>query len=336
MPAGFLLRRSSPRYHSKVSGSRRILAIADDLTGALEAGAKLDVPVTTSLVFDAPALVIDTETRHVSAAEAAVAVSQALRDRVNPGDLIYKKTDSTLRGNIAAELRALSQYCGGRTIGYVGAYPMYGRTVRDGRLFVHGVPVEMTSFACDALNPVGNGDLRSLLQGFDCVVYDGETDADVARAVSDIEARGYIPAGTAAVASYLAPAPSPLRLPPVRTCCIVNGSRHPASQRQIGHMKSCALPELWQIIEESRTPAPHVCRLLATTAIDCVIVFGGDTAYAITLALGVELFEPIGELAPGIPISRMAGRSELLVTKAGGFGDDNLLASLAAKLSAQQ
>jgi Sugar-binding N-terminal domain len=63
-----------------------ILSIADDLTGALEAGAKfagrgLGACVTTKIAVsgppDVPVLVIDTETRHLAAEKARAVVRDA-------------------------------------------------------------------------------------------------------------------------------------------------------------------------------------------------------------------------------------------------------------------
>ena len=63
--------------------------------------------------------------------------------------------------------------------------------------------------------------------------------------------------------------------------------------------------------------------ILGRTQVDCLVVFGGDTAYEILRALGVSTIIPVGELFPGIPLSR-AGELQL-VTKAGGFGPVDLL-----------
>ena len=60
-------------------------------------------------------------------------------------ELIYKKTDSTLRGNIAAELRALADLFPTWRIGYAPAYPALGRTVKNGVLYVDDVPVSETA-----------------------------------------------------------------------------------------------------------------------------------------------------------------------------------------------
>jgi uncharacterized protein YgbK (DUF1537 family) len=46
----------------------------------------------------------------------------------------------------------------------------------------------------------------------------------------------------------------------------------------------------------------------------------------------VEEVFPLGELAPGVPVSRI-GASRLLVTKAGGFGGPDLLLEVRDKLN---
>src|SRR5215831_9753843 len=87
-----------------------ILALADDMTGALEVGAKFSAAGIRTLVSAKPvepesaaALVYDTETRHRSPTAASREVRRfVLHTRLACPRLVYKKTDSTLRGNIAA------------------------------------------------------------------------------------------------------------------------------------------------------------------------------------------------------------------------------------------
>jgi len=56
-------------------------------------------------------------------------------------------------------------------------------------------------------------------------------------------------------------------------------------------------------------------------------VFGGDTAVAIMQELGIRSFEPVCELQPGIPYCELGynGKTIGLVTKAGGFGEPDVL-----------
>src|SRR5215510_1963419 len=103
-----------------------ILALADDMTGALETGAKfraagIDAVVSAKPVAaaGAQALVLDTETRHLNGAEARRVVREFVtRSGIDSPRLVYKKTDSTLRGNISAELEALTELYPDWRIGY--------------------------------------------------------------------------------------------------------------------------------------------------------------------------------------------------------------------------
>jgi uncharacterized protein YgbK (DUF1537 family) len=92
--------------------------------------------------MQADVLAIDTDTRRLAPAEAArrsAAAWQALRA---PGRRLYKKIDSTLRGNWAAEVAALQPLAGLAIV--APAFPATGRTLRGGRVFVHGTPLEST------------------------------------------------------------------------------------------------------------------------------------------------------------------------------------------------
>ena len=82
----------------------RLLMIADDFTGALDTGVQLAAHgIPTQVVVgqadlsacSSTVLVVDTETRHLSAAKAAEAVARLTRSAVENGvGCIYKKTDS--------------------------------------------------------------------------------------------------------------------------------------------------------------------------------------------------------------------------------------------------
>jgi uncharacterized protein YgbK (DUF1537 family) len=334
-----------------------ILALADDLTGALEAGAVfancgLRATVTTELtvggVPETPVHVIDSETRHLSAAQAreiheSVAAQAA---RYGPA-LIYKKTDSTLRGNIHAELEGIAAAFPGRRVAFVPAYPAMRRTVRGGRLLVEGRPVEDTEFAHDPLNPVRDGDTRKLLGNICGEVWDGETEEDVlaaARAVLSERAQR-IAAGPGALARALAAGcGTAARLPlrhSVRQCLIVNGSMHPASRAQIDHARAAGVfDEHWRLFEDfaagggterAKAAGSLVYDRWRSEGFDALIVFGGDTAYGIHRAFGAHPFQPVGELVPGVPLSVSGGVT--WVTKAGGFGTNDILSTMKRQLT---
>jgi uncharacterized protein YgbK (DUF1537 family) len=151
----------------------KLLVIADDLTGALDTGVQLAKKgIATEVRLqgeggggEAEVLVVDTESRHLEPDAAALRVREAaLRGREAGGCAFYKKTDSTLRGNLGAEfLGLLESSPGQRPLVFVPAFPTLKRTTRAGRQYVDGVSLEKTAFAQDRLNPVRSADIAEIL-----------------------------------------------------------------------------------------------------------------------------------------------------------------------------
>jgi uncharacterized protein YgbK (DUF1537 family) len=298
-----------------------VIALADDLTGAIETGAKFahcgfDAVVTlwprSTPSRPCDVLVIDAETRHLESDEARDRMRSLAESARGMGfELLYLKTDSTLRGNIAASIEALAETFPGRQIAYAPAYPALGRTVADGRLYVGGVPVQETAFARDPMNPVLGNDIRALVVQFPRVkVYDGQTEDDVAAAASEIlqAVPRPIACGPASLAGHLAHLlsrrkPHEPAWPRIKRAAVINGSAHPLSARQAAHA--------WANVQLEES--------------DALIVFGGDTAFAALQSLGCAEVYPIGEILPGVPVSRMAAPPYHLITKAGGFGPPDIL-----------
>ena len=118
----------------------QVLAIADDTTGALEVGAQFAADGVQSFVTARPrlaggstALVVDTQSRHIKPGRAADRVVRIATAAVSAGIRhVFKKTDSTLRGNISAEFQALLGVFPESVLVYVPAYPRMGRVVTGG------------------------------------------------------------------------------------------------------------------------------------------------------------------------------------------------------------
>lgn len=141
--------------------------IADDLTGALDAGlqayrAGLLVETVFDLRCAAPAasrlaagtgdalLCVDTETRNLQPSAAHDRVREILSLLLHLGvQPAYKKVDSTLRGPIAAELSAFLEQADIRVVLVAPALPALGRATRDGVHLVHGRMIEETEYAAD-------------------------------------------------------------------------------------------------------------------------------------------------------------------------------------------
>lgn len=145
---------------------RKIVIVADDLTGACDTGVQFSrAGLTVNVIIGqegfreeierCDVLVVDLESRLISADKAFINYFLLGRQLKQYGDiLIYKKLDSTLRGNVGAELDGLMDGLGIGTALLAPALPLSGRTVVGGTVFVHGVSLAETEFACDPRTPV--------------------------------------------------------------------------------------------------------------------------------------------------------------------------------------
>jgi uncharacterized protein YgbK (DUF1537 family) len=211
----------------------QLLILADDFTGAMDTGvqfAKLGIKTrvgTDGMALlassnEAEVLVVDTETRHMTPADAFQTVyRQALAGRKAGIPYLYKKTDSALRGNVGAELAAALQAWGGNSLPFVPAFPKMGRTTKNGVHYIDGVPVAQSAFSRDPFSKVTCSDVAQWLLGQSCVpvvragagdpkepfieVYDAQTDEDLQAIAESLRDAGRLPllAGCAGLASVL-------------------------------------------------------------------------------------------------------------------------------------
>jgi len=149
--------------------------VADDLTGANDTGVqfakvglrtlvvwKPDLPQEKLVDYDV--VVIDTETRGKTMEQAyEEAYTAAAAIKRSGAVYFYKKIDSTLRGNIGAELDGMLDALQVSLAIVCPAYPRNGRTVVDGHLLVGGVPVERTEAARDPIAPISNSQIQSVI-----------------------------------------------------------------------------------------------------------------------------------------------------------------------------
>lgn len=187
-----------------------LLCIADDLTGACDAGALLSsrgIPcvllcehagMMPNLENPVRAVVVNTDSRHVAPAEAARRVRAAIESTAPLAPRwVFKKTDSTLRGNPGCEIEAAALARGARNVWFVPAYPSAGRTVRDGVLCVDGVPVADSAFGSDPRSPVGQSRLaRALSAQSRLTVLDGARAYDPPECDAEAEAQIVAPDAT--------------------------------------------------------------------------------------------------------------------------------------------
>lgn len=148
-----------------------IVVIADDISGAAElAGAAFErgFSAEAQTRFDpgsgAEVIALDTHTRQLPPAEAARRVgSIAAEVAASTPALIYKKTDSVLRGSIVPEIDAILGATGRTRSLLIPANPSRGRIIQGGEYFVNRAPLTETEFANDPTHPAWTSNVLELL-----------------------------------------------------------------------------------------------------------------------------------------------------------------------------
>jgi uncharacterized protein YgbK (DUF1537 family) len=202
---------------------RPFIVLADDLTGAAELAGIAHQAGLRALVLTGPpprrvsadVIVCDTDTRLASptvAARRVGALARALSRRPHRG--FFKKTDSVLRGNVLAEIRACARALGLRRTLLLPCNPSLGRIIDNGTYSIGSVPLHRTAFARDPHHPRRTANVLALLGGTRApagaacchpaerppaagvVVGEARSPADVALWASQLDART-LPAGGA-------------------------------------------------------------------------------------------------------------------------------------------
>lgn len=391
-----------------MSTRTRLVVCADDLTGANDIGvqfAKRGIGSVVLIEGEGEALpegyqvvVVNTESRHLSPEAAAERVRRwVTRGRGSGAQYFYKKTDSTLRGNVGAELQALLEASGVKVLPFMPALPELGRTTRQGMHYVHGQPLHKTEFARDPRNPITASSVKEILRrqctvpvhsvwvpdlisgGHEgIVVIDATSVEQVERVASALAGRGMLGvcAGAAGFGKELAKLLEFDHGGPFVVRCrgpvlMVNGSLNERSLRQISKIERSvnkfrmgpeflleaapALPEiecegdllLYSVSERgeldwfleqgkglsraeahervARNTGALVKDLLGRGKFGTLVVFGGDTLMGIARANGWKAFTPLREVVDGVTVSRPENEGVVVISKAGGFGEEDTL-----------
>lgn len=253
----------------------KMLVIADDFTGANDTGVQMAKKGARTDVLlhglqmgrsRADVLVVNTESRAESCAKAAAKVKDAVEKLCQSAEtppIIYKKIDSTFRGNVGAEIEAALLASQAKVAFVAAAIPAAGRITKNGNCLVNGVPLIETEFATDPKTPITSSHVGTLIQQQSSlhiteisleeirsgalvnkllairqekvvVVFDAENESDlsiIAEVITHYE-KAYILVGAAGLANALPPAlylPEKQRLPVL----VVAGSMSEATRKQI-------------------------------------------------------------------------------------------------------
>jgi uncharacterized protein YgbK (DUF1537 family) len=339
--------------------------------------------------------------------------------------LIYKKMDSTLRGNIGAELDAVYDALVPDLIVIAPAFPAMGRCLINGNMYVHGQPLHETAVATDPRTPVSESNVLRLLtsqsskdighitnaqlsgeptsilmrltemrkQAIHYVVFDSESDEHLRKVAKLVGMSGFnvVWAGSAGLASCLPIATREhsrhvmLPIPAGKPALVAVGSVNNRSRLQLrmllqeqGVAGVSLTPELaldeaakgqeiarvvgkcreaiatgWRVALYTKAEAVDIergfeegkrnghdrdatSRLIAEMlgeaaaqvvglcGIERLVLTGGDTAKQVGSRLGATFSRLLGEVETGVPISRLGETNIYAVTKAGGFGSDDV------------
>jgi len=312
----------------------RVLVLADDLTGAGDTVVSFARSGWSSLLSlsggwrhepEEEAVAVTLDSRRDPRAEQVTA--RAAGD-LDP-ELLYLKIDSTVRGRVAEQVRgAVAGRRRTRPGAYAvlcPAYPAMGRTVEDGHVLVHDVPVHESAAGDDPVTPVRESDLRALVPG--AALAAGEDLAAAIREASGrtdvvvVDARDQADLDRLAVAlAEIGPQAVPV-----------------GSGLEVGDLLAVDLlvtdPERVDGTAEQRACAigADASAALADRRHGLLVLVGGDGAAQTLLALGATGIRVVDAPVEGVPIGTLVGGPHdglPVATKAGGFGDAHTLTQL--------
>ena len=151
-----------------------IIVVADDFTGAAElAGIALRYGLSLKICgvneieatcSNENGCIVNTNSRSL---EKKLALAQTKKTiaaimQYQPS-LLYKKIDSVLRGYVIDELKVQMELMGKSTALVVPSNPSLGRTIKDGVMYIQGVPVADTDFCNDPEFPITKSKVVAML-----------------------------------------------------------------------------------------------------------------------------------------------------------------------------
>jgi len=154
----------------------KLAVIADDLTGANDTGVQFAKQgLNTTVLFSYTQLqpshltedviVLNSDSRAIEAGTSYDIVFDLSSQLKQLGvSNVFKKIDSTMRGNIGPEIDAVMDAFDYKVSFVVPAFPKSNRATINGEHFVNGVPLEKAEMAKDPASPVNESYLPKLVQ----------------------------------------------------------------------------------------------------------------------------------------------------------------------------
>jgi D-threonate/D-erythronate kinase len=334
--------------------------IADDVTGALDSAAPFassSCPVRLAIGDEAihGSVAISSESRDLDCADALERTKDAwtrLCSGASRRSLFFKKVDSVLRGHPLEETLLVMRLGGFRRCVFAPAFPEMGRITRNLQHLVRaGSGYWEPTFQSDlrfAFAALGIEVCDAARGEGPVVVLNAETQDELAAAVADIPDKAEILwAGSRGLAEALVPDVKSIPWPSV--VLFVIGTTHPSTRAQVLALqgRTKAFPQTGPVRIERGVPllldpvpgapdavttrstlAQAVQRIEGPVSDWTICVVGGDTLSTLLGASGASGLNCIGEIASGLPCSKVQGgllHGATLVSKSGGFGAADLL-----------
>lgn len=177
MQRGYPITIYSAHMSDPLNKTGKIVIVADDFTGSNDTGVQFSKRNLRSVVIsnnekinklwnDFDVIVIDTESRFETpdaAYRKAYETGEILKRR--KPDCIYKKIDSTFRGNIGAEIAGLMESLGIAHTILVPAFPSNGRITKNGMVYVNSKLLQETEASADPRTPVRDSYIPKIISG---------------------------------------------------------------------------------------------------------------------------------------------------------------------------
>jgi uncharacterized protein YgbK (DUF1537 family) len=345
------------------TGCGPITIIADDLTGACDAGVPfaaagevVRVGVSDWLPIGTGSIqAMSTNTRDVPASEAEKRI-RALAEGLEDAEL-FKKVDSVFRGNTVVEICAAVRHWRFDLAVIAPAYPALGRKVRGGVLWIEDATgervvkveellaeagIRVRRVAAGLEENVADAIHAALADGAKAVLCDAAAQSDLERVVyvaRSIRKILWIGSGGLAHALVAKAALKPQAAERRRGQVVYFvGSPHAVTCGQVECLKNVLSVERANAsvvnVAMGRTTEDEIRQAvvgLAAEQIGCVLMTGGDTALFVCRALGVEAIRLEREFAPGVSLGTVEGgtlNGAAVALKSGGFGEANLMCRL--------
>lgn len=345
--------------------------MSDDLTGANAVAsmtasycrsATFNVEIfnqVTDVMDDFQCVSLNTDTRNSTPQLAAATVSRIALEVKRTGAILAKRIDSTLRGNIEAELMAIKEVLNKPFI-ITDTIPEYGRFTRGGstiagadRLSFRNVFKSLNG-AYVSINDLNQ--INKLVRQYDVIVVDSSSYEDLDVIARTATEQGLIPVDPGPLCSMygkraLGLRERPVKIRPVSSLVFIIGTRESATLSQVEELKRRGFVilrlgnymagfdnEVSVVLFDYLTERNRVDSAFINfvSKYDAAVVSGGDTANLILKLAGGVFIENFSSPMPLVGIGKVHGGvldGKIFVTKGGRVGTKETLIKLASFLT---